>query len=163
MIEEKKKNEILRIKSRMMVQGIQKAFKDKAEQTKQDLLDLDRLDSQVNLVDLNAFDESENDKDQREEDSMKKLRKQILQQENSKNQILQNAISITSDSTNLRTKTDQNLSLERHKSTEVETNKAMKKLAYALTDDAIQKEKFFKIVKDVIRGSMMGNNLFYSL
>lgn len=153
--EERKKKEMDMIKNKMMFKEMQKIFKEKVEKTKQDLLDLNRLDSHENLEDLNAFDESEKDEDH-EEESMKKLRKQILQEDSAKNVMLQKMISVTSDSTNLRTKTDQTLNLERNKSTEIEANKTMKKLAYAVTDDAIQKEKFFKIVKDVLRGSLMG-------
>lgn len=161
-IEKQRQREANQVESRRLVRKIKQRMREQLKQATEALNNLERQDSeQYHLINIQGSDTSEEDRNnQKEEANLRHLRKELLRRDSFDTTVIQRLNSINSESSKNKSSRDfGKTTIEKRTPSlpSAENKKEIKNLAYQVTEDAIQKEKFFKIVKGVISGRLIGS------
>jgi len=161
-LQEQEQQAIIRSKSRRIIREVQRVLKLKVEESRKNMHDMRKIQAKNSFTEDLAFFESSDDEDYVDDEdkhSLKILRKKLLQKQGNNELVLHRVITSTSSSTFSRipqqVPPEPELVKEQSTNTKKENKNKIKKIAYEMTDDAVKKEKFFKIVKDVLKGGLL--------
>lgn len=160
----KKQIEQAQSNSRRMFKHFKDKLKREISMANKDLDFVERKDSEEQIIkEFNGYSTGDERREQEEEASYNNLRKEILRRDTLDATLFKRADSIISIPDKLSVDYQLDMSKKQSTNSAAENKKEIKKLAYEITDEAVQKEKFFKVVKEVISGALLGNSRFLHL